>query len=94
MCVQSHRLYTLKLRLCPQVRLTTPQRKEQIIMLKNFIPLGQKGTYLNKSYVDIEHSYIDKKLDKAVIIDKYGIRYLVAIELVKDKLELKVKENK
>ena len=63
-------------------------------MLKNFIPLGASGTYLNKSYVDLEHSYIDKKINKAVIIDKYGIRYLVAPELVKDKLELPIKEDK
>lgn len=63
-------------------------------MMKNFIPLGQAGSYLNVLFIDKEHSYIDTKINKAVITDVYGTRFLVNPILVKGKLELPIKENK
>lgn len=62
--------------------------------MKNFIPLGQQGSYLNVLFVDKEHSYIDTKINKAVIIDVYGTRFLVNPLLIRGKLELPVKESK
>lgn len=78
----------------PQVRSTKSKQRKENIMLKDFIPLGKKGSYLNKNCVDFEHSYVDTKINKAVIIDKYGLRYLVAPELIKGKIELPIKEGK
>lgn len=52
--------------------------------MKGFISLG-KDTYINIDFIDNEKSYYDGHLDKYVIFDIYGTRYLVDKKLIKGK---------
>ena len=53
--------------------------------MKGFINIG-KDAYVNIDFIDKEKSHYDPNIDKYVIFDIYGTRYLVDKKLVKDKI--------
>ena len=53
--------------------------------MKGFVNIG-KDAYVNIDFIDKEKSHYDAQLDKYVVFDIYGTKYLVDRKLVKGKL--------
>ena len=55
-------------------------------MPKGFIPLGNKGSWLNVDYVNQQQCYLDKRTNQVAVIDVHGSRYNVKPQIVKGKI--------
>lgn len=58
--------------------------KKRGIFMKGFVCIAP-GCYVNKDLIDKNKSYFDAKVDKWVIYDIYGTKYLVEKDLIKSK---------
>lgn len=56
---------------------------------KGFISLGTAGTFINIDCLDLKKSYINKRINKAVIFDKFNQKFELDLILVKDRLSLR-----
>lgn len=54
---------------------------------RGFVSLGTPGVWLNVDMVDQEKSYLDKRIDKVAVIDKFGNRFNVDPKLLKNKIK-------
>ena len=52
-----------------------------------FISLGSAESWLNVDCVDQEKSYLDKRINKVAVIDKFGNRFNVDKKLVSGKIK-------
>lgn len=53
--------------------------------MKGFVCIAQ-GCYVNQDLIDKEKTYYDVRLDKVVLFDIYGNKYLVSKDLYKGKI--------
>lgn len=54
---------------------------------KGFISLGTRECWLNVEMIDQEKSYLDTRIGKVAVIDKYGARFNVEPKLVAGKIK-------
>ena len=57
---------------------------------KGFISLGTSGSWLNVDVIDQDKCYLDKRIDKVAVIDKFGSRFNVDKKLVDGKVRYRV----
>lgn len=53
---------------------------------KGFISLGNSQTWLNVDCINQEKCYLDKRIDKVAVIDKFGNRFNVDPKLCVGKI--------
>ena len=54
---------------------------------KGFISLGSEHSWLNIDCIDQDKSYLDKRIDKVAVIDKFGNRFNVEPKLLIGKIK-------
>lgn len=57
-------------------------------MPKGFISVG-KNNWLNVNAINMEETYIDTKLNKVIVVDKFGIKHTIDRKEFERKVELK-----
>ena len=55
--------------------------------MKGFVPIGN-NSYINKDYIDNSRTHYDARIDKVMLFDVYGNKYIIPKGCVKHKLEV------
>ena len=59
-------------------------------MPKGFISLGSRESWLNVDCIDQDKCYLDKRINKVAVIDKFGNRFNVEEKLLIGKIKWRV----